>query len=102
MSPQLRKHLEGFRTELILFRMGHVFMFDYFDWNLLALIFTNAVKNMVPILQHRKGYTLYNHQTFQVPKMEVLTYIQAICKAYVREKLLQNSRIRFSTSTLGT
>ena len=36
---------------------------------------------------HFRGW--FTHQTFQVPKMEVFTYIQAaiqaVCKAYVRE-----------------
>ena len=56
-----------------------------------------------------KAYTKYHqnlllniHQTFQVPKMEVLTYISSMDTAYVRENRPKNSLIRLSTSILGT
>ena len=45
----------------------------------------------------------YSHslQTFQIPKMEVLTYMSCTDTAYVRENP-QDSFVRFSTSILGT
>ena len=44
-----------------------------------------------------------NHQTFQVPKIEVLTYISCMDTAYVRESPSpKQPALRFSTIILGT
>ena len=48
-----------------------------------------------------ESQAMTTHQTSQVPKIEVLTHISCVCKAYVRENPPQNSLIWFSTSIFG-